>query len=338
MGEKARVTKDQYYEILGFTTYAFITGKITRYSGIIGGQRALGEYIENFIYGKVAEVAFSTFLQSRFGVETLTDVDIADFILGIYLPDLVAIKNQNGQWDVLRFWTDVKEVRREQRWLLVPKISSNSSPRLYDAYVAVWVGLPDDHLYWAISQIEDVKKKLGRDWIRRAEEIADSISEIQCEIKGFVLWEDVQRMIDAVENNDSSAEEYLNNTFGHKCWHFFNGSKPLYDPKNPSWKGSQVRENFGFYLDSLRSDWDVFVKHLNSNKRLVPDLGFNRVSVPDQYEELKKEYKKRYKSSKSKSYDFRSLYQQILEDQLTKIQCKFGTLKRKRSWFEQPLY
>lgn len=336
MDYKVTVTKDEYVEILGFTTYAFLTGRITRYSGIIGGQRALGEYIENFIYGKVAEIAFRRFLHKNLSIETLTDADVADFILGVYLPDLVAVKNQNNQWDVLRFWTDVKEVRRGQKWLLVPKISSNSSPRLYDAYVAMWVGLPDDHLYWVISQMEDVRGKLGQDWMRRAEEIADSVSNIQCEIKGFVLWSDVQKMIDAVENGDSSAEDYLNSTFGYNRWHFFNGREALYDPEDPSWRGSQVRENYGFYLDSLRNDWDAFAQHIISNRRLVPDLGLNRVSVPDQYKRLKEQYRRQYQPG-DVNHDFRSLYQRILEDQIAKIQQTFGDLKRSRSWFQQPL-
>lgn len=336
MNRSFSVSKEEYMEILGFTTYAFLTGKITKYSGIIGGQRALGEYIENFIYGKVAEIAFRKFLEEDLRIEALTDADLADFILGIYLPDLVAFKNKIGQWDVLRFWTDVKEVRREQKWLLVPKVSSSASPRLYDAYVAVWVGLPDDHLYWVISQMEDVRKNLGQDWMEKAEEIADSVSNIQCKIKGFALWSDVQKMIDAVEKGDSNAEDYLDSTFGEGRWHLFNGREALYDPEDPSWKGSQVRENYGFYLNSLRNDWSAFTNHITRNMRLVPDLGLNRVSVPDQYEQLKERYRERYRTG-DVNHDFRSLYQKILEDQIAKIQQAFGDLKRKISWFQQPL-
>lgn len=336
MDTSISVSKEEYLEIIGFTTYAFLTGKITKYSGITGGQRALGEYIENFIYGKVAEVAFRKFLQENLNIEALTDADVADFILGVYLPDLVAVRNKNNQWDVLKFWVDVKEVRRGQKWLLVPKISSKSSPRLYDAYVAVWVGLPDEHLYWIISQIEGVREKLESGWKKKAEEVADSISRIKCEIKGFVLWSDVQKMKDAVENGDSSAEEYLNEAFGPNRWHFFNGKEVLYDPEDPSWRGSQVRENYGFYLDSLRSDWDTLAQHLLRNQRLVPDLGFNRISVPTQYESLKRRYKQNYEPGKIQ-YDFRSLYQHILEDQLNKIKQRFGDLKRGRSWFQQPI-
>lgn len=328
------VARDEYLEILGFTAYAFLSGKITKYSGIIGGQRALGEYIENFIYGKVAEQAFKKFVEENLGIKALTDADLADFILGVYLPDLVAVRKR-GQWTVLKFWIDVKEVRRGQKWLLVPRIGSKSSPRLFDAYVAVWVGLPDEHLCWAISQIEDVKRRLGEDWARRVQEIADSISTIRCKIKGFALWSDVQKVASAV-SGDLGARKYLNDTFGENRWHFFDGSEPLYDPEDPSWRGSRVGENYGFHLNSLRKDWDAFAQHVDRNVRLVPDLGFYRVSVPDQYEGLKERYK-RYYARGNANYDFRSLYQRILEDQIAGMQKRFNRLERRTSWFQQPL-
>jgi len=333
---EVKVTKDDYLEILGFTSYAFLTGKITRYSGITGGQRALGEYIENFVYGKVAEVAFKKFSLQEHGVEVLTDLDLADFILGLYLPDLIAFKNSRSEWEILKFWVDVKEVRRGQRWLLVPKVGSQSSPRLYDAYVSVWVGLPDEHLYWTISQVEDVSRRLGQDWVERAEDLAEKVSNIRCEIKGFVLWEDVKLMEDAVAGDDN-AREVLDSRFGPGHWHFFDGSETLYDPTDSSWKGSKVRENYGFYLESLRTDWSDFINHIRSNQRLVPDLGLSRVSVPEQFENLKRKFKEERRSKGGLQYDFRSLYQQIIEDQIREIKRKFGDIKRKSSWFQQPL-
>ncbi len=199
---KVVVDRDEYLEILGFTTYAFLTEKITKYSGITGGQRALGEYIENFVYGKVAEVAFKNFLEKNYNIEVLTDLDLEDFILGVYLPDLVAFKSSQSDWEVVRFWIDVKEIRRDQRWLLVPKVSSQASPRLYDAYVAVWVGLPDEHLYWIISQVKEIGQKLGNDWMERAKDLASKVNKILCEVKGFVLWEDINLMENAKKGED----------------------------------------------------------------------------------------------------------------------------------------
>jgi hypothetical protein len=169
------VGKEKYLEIIGFTTYAYLTGRITKYSGIAGGrERTLGEYIEDFIYGKIAEEAFKLFLQSRFGLQTLTEIDIADFCQGVYLPDIIAVKNKNS-FVPLKFWIDVKEVRREQKWLLIPLSSIRQRP--YDAYVAVWVGLPEEHVIWLIESVPEIKKKMSKDWQKKASEIAEKIKK-----------------------------------------------------------------------------------------------------------------------------------------------------------------
>jgi len=325
IGTQVTVPKDKYLEILGFTIYTYLAGRITAYSGIMGGKRSLGEYIENFIYGKVAEVALQTFLVKEYGLETLTDLDIADFVLGEYLPDIIAFR-RDEEYEQAHFWVEVKEVRRDQKWLLIPASAVRSRP--YDAYVAVWVGLPDEHIAWLVKYVPQVEKVMGEGWKKRLAELEEIITNIPCKVIGFVPWGDVELVIRAKEKT-LEAGRALDAKYGQKAWHYFSGNEKLYDPSNPSWKGSQVKENVGFFLGGLArsSDWSAFIDLMLRNQRLVEKVPIERKSrrdVPDICKALS-------------SDDFRELFEKCLEHQLRNIKSRYRSIKRDTSWFQQPL-
>jgi len=323
VGTEVTVSKDKYLEILGFTIYAYLAERITAYSGLIGGRRSLGEYIENFIYGKVAEVAFQSFLMKEYKLETLTDLDIADFVLGEYLPDIIAFK-RDEEYEQAHFWVEVKEVRRDQKWLLIQASAVRSRP--YDAYVAVWVGLPDEHIAWIVKYIPQVQSTMGSDWRKRLEELEEIITNIPCRIIGFVPWNHVKLVIEAEEKGDPKAREVLNATYNPRAWHYFSKGEKLYDPEDPSWKGSEVGENVGFFLSRLAksSDWRQFVKLMLENRRLVEKVPLKRKSrVPSICKSLS-------------SNDLRELFDRCLDLQLKLIKSSYGTIKRNISWFQQP--
>ncbi len=323
-GESVYVPGDYYLEILGFTIYVYLTKRITAYGRIMGGKRALGEFIENFIYGKVAEGAFKEFLKNKYGLEALTDVDVADFILGEYLPDIIAIK-KNDRYETMKFWVEIKEVRRDQRWLLVPVSAVRARP--YDAYVAVWVGLPDEHLAWLIKNIPDVGAKMSEEWRRRLAEIESTVKNIPCKIVGYVMWEDVYRVMLAGEGNQNAKKE-LDKKYGLKGWYYFKGSEKLFDPDDRTWSGAQVGENIGFVLKRLwgRADWDELYQHILQNKRLVPPVSTagKRKKLPEICNHLKDQ-------------DYRELSFKCLDHQLSIIEKNRGAVKRSKSWFEYPL-
>lgn len=332
---KIFVEKAKYLEILGFTSYAYFTGQITKYSGIAGGRiRTLGEYIENFIYGRIAEEGFKLFLEKKFGLQTLTEVDVADFYKGIYLPDIVAVEKDDN-FIPLNFWIDVKEVRRDQKWLLVSASSVRNRP--YDAYVAVWVGLPEEHVIWLVENVPEVKEKMSKDWLKRVNKIASNINKIPCEICGFALWYDVSAVVDAWHSTykkvKADAEEFIVRKFGANGSYFFDGKTPLYDPDDPSWKGAKVGENIGFVLSRLEqsSDWNELASLITKNKKIIPQISLPRTK--------KGELSKRSKlpSKYGNFTDYRIAYKNYFEDQLSAIRKKFGRIKRVTSWFKQPL-
>jgi hypothetical protein len=313
------VEKDKYLEILGFTCYAYIAGKITKYSGIAGGRtRTLGEFIENFVYGKVAEEAFKSFL-ARFGLQTLTELDVADFYQGTYLPDIVAVK-RDDEIIPLRFWIDVKEVRRDQKWMLIPASSVRERP--YDAYVAVWVGLPDEHVLWLMKNVRCIEEKMSEEWLRKASEIARNIEQIPCKICGYATWDEVF----AIQQKRGGKLEV-------KGGYYFDGKTPVFDPEDPSWRGATVGENVGFYLKDLEngSDWVKLVRLIEKNERIVPRVPMPRTKsgelskrsgLPPQFEGYD---------------DYRNAFQEYLCQQLNSIRERFGKIERTRSWFAQSI-
>lgn|GEM_PF-2232443 len=323
---KVVVSRDKYLEILGFATYAYLTEKITPYSGMMGGVRTLGQYIENFIYGKIAEVALQIFLKNNLGLETLTDIDLAGFLEGTYLPDLIAFKH-GTEYRPLELWIDAKEVRRDQRWLLIPASAVRSRP--YDVYVAVWVGLPDAHVAWLMEHVPEVKSKMSREWKEFMKRHVDEIVEnIPCEVMGFATWNDVLLVVQAKEGK-KEAEQELDRRFGKNCWHYFPGGEPLFDPEDSSWRGARVGENVGFYLKKLRevSSWSVLHRLILENRRLVGQ-------IPEMPRGLKfPEICGKVKGAR----DLRAFAQECIKRQLSFMKAKHGSILREKSWFEQPL-
>ncbi|MGC8988287.1 hypothetical protein [Infirmifilum sp.] len=323
VGEDVYVSRDDYLEILGFTIYVYLTGRIEKYSGIMRGKRALGEFIENFIYGKIAEVAFREFLRNKCGLEVLTDIDVADFIFGEYLPDIIAIK-RNNDYETANFWIEVKEVRRDQRWLLVPASAIRARP--YDAYVAVWVGLPDEHLAWIIRNVPEAEAKMSEDWRKWLAEVENAVTNIPCKIIGYVTWNDV-KLVKRAEQGDRSTEKELNGKYGSKGWHYFRGSEKLFDPDDRSWSGTEVRENIGFVLRRMWkvADWNELYQLILQNSRLVEEQIGTKGKLPQICKHLT-------------DRDYRENSFKCLNHQLSLIREKKGTIKRTKSWFEYPLF
>ena len=75
MSATVQVTVEEYGESIGFTTCAYLKDKIVKRDLIEGSKRALGEFLEHFLRGKIAEFAFRKY-PSTLGIEALIDVDL----------------------------------------------------------------------------------------------------------------------------------------------------------------------------------------------------------------------------------------------------------------------
>ena len=318
--EMIYVEKEKYLEIIGFASYVFFTKQITKYSGMAGGRtRTLSEFLENFIYGKIAEEAFKLFLNRNFHLETLTEVDIAGFCKGKYLPDIVCLKSNNS-FLPLNFWIDIKEVRRDQKWSLVSTSSTQQRP--YDAYVVVWVGLPEEHIIWLVKNVPEVEERMSEEWLNEVNRIAENIEKIPCRIIGFASWDEIETIM--------PTEDYA---LGTKGGFYFDGNTKVFDPQDSSWRGTEVGKNLGFFLPNLEkeSKWELLTSLILENKKIIGELPLKRTKsgklykaygLPPDFESFQ---------------DCRDAFQTYLYYQLEEIKQKFGTLERTSSWFAQPL-
>ena len=294
--EKVSVNADEYIEAIGFAVYTFLTGKIVKrdlYKG--GAERRLGEYIEHTVRGKLAEIAFKKFLERRFGIKSLLDLDLPVLIKGEYLPDIVAFKDDSEDWIIPRFWIDVKAVTEEQKWALVRASSLRGSkkeaPRPYDAYVSARVSLPKDHIGRLIKHAPAIRSRMTKQWCIR---LAD-LEEVGVEILGFALYTDMklilrvgegtegaercfQRLEDYTEGSEPlekeddirDAERQLNSVFGHGGWAFIKKEGQLWHPETGEKLGVKLRaDNCCIALSRLRHEWERLVKLLKKNRCLA---------------------------------------------------------------------
>ena len=249
------------------------------------------------------------------------------------MPDIPSFADGRA----LKFWIDVKEIRRDQKWLLIPASSVKSRP--YDAYVAVWVGLPDEHILWLIENVPYIKNKMDGSWVKKVQKLADRIEEIPCEVVGYVTWNDVQNVINYFNKGDNSAKKCLMKKFktesGKIGANYFKDGDKLYDPEDPEWHGSEVRENIGFYIQSIKksSNWEEeFKKFICSNTKMIGSVPIPRTKngsirksagLPDSYGNYK---------------DLRDAFQRYLETQLEEIKkSNNNILRRNKSWFSEKI-
>jgi len=239
-----------------------------------GSERSLGEYLEHFIRGKLAEHAFKKYLLTTYSQEVLTDVDLPVFIVGDYLPDLVAIK-RNDTWDFARFWIEVKAVVKKQKWMLTPTTSvigsKRSQPRPYCVYVECLVDLPQDHISRLLKYEPNINRKMSTEW---KEKLAD-LSEIEVTVLGYALYNDIRDIL----GSEPEAVHRLNTTFGADNWRFLPKRKSFKDSETGASYGDFNRDNCVIRLSKLRQDWDILASLLKKNEPLVPIVASRNMTL-----------------------------------------------------------
>ena len=268
---KVVLSRDEYFECLGFAMYSYLSGKIVKRDLIKGSARSLGEYLEHLIRGKLAEVAFKKALNENFGLEVLVETDLPVFLEGKYLPDVVSFKREDT-WHVPEFWIDVKATVEGQAWMLIPANKKKNGyhvlPRPYDAYVDVDVKLPADHLGRLIKYAPVLKDRVHKSWLKKLEDI----ERIEAEVRGFILYKDLRDIQNAKDEEDEGAQRRLSEQFGEHRWNIFEEGEKLYDPSTGATMGKGLgRCNFGVFLENLRKEWDDLRDLLEKNVATVPE-------------------------------------------------------------------
>ena len=266
MAPTVLVSLDDYIECIGFTAYAYLTNKIVKRDLMKGSERSLGEFLEHFIRGKLAEHAFKVYLENIAKLKGLIDVDLPFFIRGKYLPDILGLR-MNEKWDFAKFWIEVKAVTGQQRWMLLPTTSVAGSkkeqPRPYCAYVNCLVDLPQDHVARLVKYVPEIAEKMSPEWKAR---LAD-MSGIKVTVLGYVLHSDVKNIL----TSDASSRQNLDKAFGPENWRYLKKQSSFKDIETGKRYGNFGRDNCVVRLTRLRQDWSQFTGFVRSNKPLAPE-------------------------------------------------------------------
>jgi hypothetical protein len=175
--------------------------------------------------------------------------------------------------------------------------------------------------------VPEVMNRMSNEWKKLVSDIEKNVENVPCEIVGFVAWNEVNLAIKAREN-DSKAKQELDRRFDQRFWFYFTGDESLFDPLDPSWRGSKVGENIGFYLTKLRevSNWDSLRNLIQENKRLIDPITKGSKTKRGDFPKIC-----------GKPYgDLREFAQKCIEIQLNMMKKQYGSILRSKSWFEQP--
>lgn len=258
------MSSDDYIESIGFTIYAYLTNKIVKRDLMKGSDRSLGEFLEHFIRGKLAEFAFKKYL-STIGVESLIDVDLPVFIPGDYLPDILAIR-KGAEWEPTRFWLEVKAVTPKQKWMLIATTSvvggGRSHPRPYCSYVNCVVDLPTDHLAHLLRYSPKISKRMSSEWSLALKDIDD----IPVEILGYALFTDIESVL----RGGAKDRKDLDAAFGLGNWRLLRKHETFLDPQLGKRYGDFGRDNCIIRLSRLRNDWSSLQGYVRQNQALAP--------------------------------------------------------------------
>lgn len=260
MTQIVSITIEDYLECIGFTIYAYLEDKIVKRDLMKGSERSLGEFLEHFIRGKLAELALKKYLQTSFGIESLTDVNLPIFIEGDYLPDLLAYKTSKV-WDIARFWIEVKAVTAKQKWMLIPTTSisggSRSQPRPFCVYVECLVDLPQEHVARLIKYFPKIREKMSEQW---TEKLGD-IQTIEVTVLGYALYHDIACIL---------GQRNLDSVFGKGNYGYLEKHKTFLDQETGKPYGGFNRDNCAIRLSKLRQNWDPFIQQVKTNSSLAP--------------------------------------------------------------------
>jgi len=223
---------DEYRECLFFALRMWYIGRKTTLDWRRAGRRDIGDYINDHVEGKLAEIAFAKVLRERYGIEVGVDLEVRPGAWVINESDIKSVA-VGGERRRPRIRIDVKSTTPESRYLLID--AREFENRRYDAYVLVLVDLPRDHL------VRFIADKIGMPPDLR--QAIAPLSGIEAVIAGFAYREDVE-----------------------KHGRLYRAGERLPDPENPKRKLVQLKvDNYGLPISSLRKDnkdWDELVSRL----------------------------------------------------------------------------
>lgn len=230
---KVNLTREDYIKALKFALKLRYAGKAVGDWRSTGTRRTLGQYMTDHASGKMAEMAFAKFLKANFGLEAEIDLKIYPGAQAIDRGDIASLKRGAKKFDP-ELKIDVKATGKTSKWLLVDQREFDN--RFYDAYVAVMVNLPKNHL------AEPIYEAIRNGNLEELEDKIPKIRSVEALVAGFAYRKEV-----------ASGEPFSR---GDSVWDPDKPSRILFSAKT---------NNLGIPLDALRhtkSDWNRLVSKM----------------------------------------------------------------------------
>lgn len=154
---------------------------------LVGGrQRGIGEWAEDFVPGKLAEIGFSSFVEKTFGVKLVLDFTLRTAaIVGQDVTEVIRTRKGLSVANPPKLRISVKQTQTKGIWLAVTQGEGDDPQRTSDVYVLVRVELTGDHLF------RYLRSHPGFDDVRNL--IPDSV-HAQAWVVGYALRDDLQLM------------------------------------------------------------------------------------------------------------------------------------------------
>lgn len=139
-------------------------------------ERGIGKWAEDFLPGKLGEIAVKKFLNEKFAVDIKLDFSLGE---GIPAQDIVEVaKPRKGPrtYNPARIRTSIKNTKMKNVWLVVTQKEFEDMTRRSDAYILTRSDMPLNHLASFLKEHE-VFARLG--------EIIPHFKNIEAEVVGF---------------------------------------------------------------------------------------------------------------------------------------------------------
>ncbi len=197
-----KLNRDDYVKCLDFAVESFYAYKNSGSTADFLGarERGIGKWAEDFVPGKLGEIAFKKFLEGRFQVIVKLDFSINQG--GVPAQDIVefAIPRRGPlAYNPTKLKVSIKTSKMKNIWLAVPENEYESQDRSSDAYVFVRVDLPLNHL-----------ARFGRETelFSRLKNIIPEFKDIDAEIVGFAWKEDLEPKPEGIKEASITRPQY----------------------------------------------------------------------------------------------------------------------------------
>ncbi|MFC2040739.1 hypothetical protein ACFLTY_00225 [Chloroflexota bacterium] len=192
-------THDDYRRCLEFAISSFYHYRSHADLLVGGRQRGVGEWAEDFVPGKLAEIGFSKFVGQKFGVELVLDFSLRpQAVVGQDVTEVVRKVRGRSIANPPKQRISVKQTQTKGVWLVVTPTEVTDPQRVSDVYVLVRVDLTPNHLiryFRSHPELEAVR-----------EHIPEAL-HIEAWIVGFAYKDELQRM-EAIPEIRANAPRY----------------------------------------------------------------------------------------------------------------------------------